>query len=131
MKIWKHNTAWKKAVALSLCTLTLLFCSCASTDAPVADGIPLLESDQTELLPARKTKVTFRSSAKNCAIFLNGEYQGNTILSLNELAEGLYHLHAEKPGYESADYMVEIRAGYHEFYYIELSPLENTSVIEK
>lgn len=82
--------------------------------------IPLLESERTESMTARHTKITLRASVKKCAVFLNGEYQGNTTLTIADLPQGLYHLRMEKRGYEDADFMLEVRDGRHEHYYVEL-----------
>lgn len=119
-----------KHIVPLLAVLCVLGCSCVScvTAPPVATNeIPLLESEQTSLLSPRETKVTFRASAKKCAVYLNGEYQGNTLLTLSALAPGLYHLRVEKKGYKAADYMIEVKLGSHEFYYVQLedeAPLE-------
>ena len=102
---------------LLLCALA---CSCAGTEPAAAPSIPLLSSEERELLPARETKVTFRASAKNCRLFLNGEYQGNTSLTLTALPPGLYHLRVEKQGYLPADYMIEASEGIYQRYYVEL-----------
>ena len=83
--------------------------------------IPLLESEQTVALSPRHTQVTFRASAKKCAVYLNGEYQGNTPLSIRDLPQGLYHLRVAKHGYADADYMVSVTDGRHEHYYVALS----------
>lgn len=105
----------------------LFFPSCASkaSFAPQAAqkiaAIPFLESEQTESIALHHTQVTFRASSRQCAIFLNGEYQGNTTLTIKELPPGVYHLRMEKTGFTSANYLIEVTDGRHEHYYAPLA----------
>ena len=80
----------------------------------------LLESEQTESIAQRHTCITVRANVKKCAVFLNGEYQGNTTLTIRELPQGLYHLQVQKSGYLVADYLAAVTDGKHEHYYVVL-----------
>ena len=107
---------------LMLCTVGL-WSACSSTQMPPQEAIPLLKSEQTEAIAARHTQITLRANHKSCAIFLNGEYQGTTTLSIRDLPQGAYHLRLEKSGFAAADYLVTVSDGKHEYYYVELQPL--------
>ncbi len=112
------------AVVLSVALAGILFAACATVAAGTGKTIPLLQSEQTELLEEKETAITIRASRKNCAVFLNGEYQGNTPLRINALAPGLYHLHVEKDESSQGDAMISVDEGRHELYYVELSDEE-------
>ena len=58
-----------------------------------------LLSEQTSQIEENKTEITIRCSVPGVYIFLNGELQGKTELTIRNLREGIYNLKLEKKGF--------------------------------
>lgn len=83
----------------------------------------ILTSEKKINIQKRKTKITIRANIQDAEVYLNGQYEGNTDLTINNLPEGRYHLRVEKDGYKPRRFVINVRAGEEEFYYIELKKL--------
>lgn len=63
-----------------------------------------------EPLPATGT-VIIESTPTNAEVYLNGEYKGNTRLTLEEVDPGTYNILIQKTGFEDWEGVVEVAAG--------------------
>lgn len=90
-----------------------------------------LKPEEEKNIQQDRTKVTFNANVKSCSIFLNGNMQGRTRLSLSSLIEGYYLLRVEKQGYITKENFVYIERGKEKSYYIELEPSEETQKREE
>lgn len=84
----------------------------------------VLKSEYSAALKDNRTKITIKSNVYNAAVFLNGQLEGNTTLTINDLPQGRYRLRVEKQGYEPKRYIINVRAGQEETFYIELKKYE-------
>ena len=90
-----------------------------------AEGEPqILKSEKIQIIKNNKTKITIRSNVNNAAVFLNGQFEGNTDLTINDLPAGRYSLRLEKQGYEPKRYIINVRGGQEETFYVELTKYE-------
>lgn len=97
-----------------------------SNSAEAFEIIPNLEAEEVADTPQGGTKAVFKTNVKNCTIFLNGNYQGRSQLTLANLVEGFYLLRVEKNGYQFQENFVYIEHGKTKTFYIELQPTEET-----
>ena len=56
----------------------------------------LLESDRKSAIEKEKTKITVKSNVPNAEVFLNGNFEGHTNLTVNDLPAGRYNLRVKK-----------------------------------
>lgn len=84
----------------------------------------LLYAEKTKQFETTKTKITITSNVSDAAVFLNGQFEGNTNLTLTNLPEGRYFLRVEKNGYEPKRYRISVKRGQEETYYVELKKYE-------
>ena len=88
--------------------------------------IPELEAEETENFAVGRNRVIFKTNVKNCKIFLNGNFQGLSQLTLSNVIEGYYLLRVEKDGYEYQENFVYVEREKAKTFYIELQPSEET-----
>lgn|GEM_PF-1665680 len=88
--------------------------------------IPELKSEEETSIERNRTKATFKTNVKNCDIFLNGNNQGRSKLTLSNLIEGYYLLRVEKEGYIPTENFVYIEGGKAKTFYVELEMTEET-----
>ena len=101
----------------------------ASSDSSEAFSyIPELEAEEVTDLDLSKTKVIFKTNVKGCKIFLNGNLQGVSQLTLLNLVEGIYHLYVSKNDYSYKEYFIYVEHGKSKTFYIELEPMEKKAV---
>lgn len=93
--------------------------------------IPELEAEEVSNLGAGRNRVVFKTNVKNCAIFLNGNLQGRSQLTLNNLIEGYYLLRVEKDGYDFQENFIYVEREKAKSFYIELQPNEETQKKEE
>ena len=91
----------------------------ADNSAQAAD-IPVLQAETVTATADGTESITIRANVRKVAVYLNGNYEGNTTLTLRNLVRGQYHLHLEKSGYHSADYMIAVTQGCAQTYFIAL-----------
>lgn len=85
-----------------------------------------LDYERKNLLPEEKTKIIIKSNVPNAEVFLNGNFEGNTNLTLNNLTPGRYRLRVEKSGYRPKYYRIDIAKGEERTFYIELEKYTGT-----
>lgn len=90
--------------------------------------IPNLEPEESSDLDPYHTKATFKTNVKNAKIFLNGNFQGVSKLSVLNFIEGFYLLRAEKDGYNFKENFVYIERGKAKTFYIELTPEQKDEI---
>lgn len=132
---------------LLTCTLSIfLLCSCkssqetskepalipeaedSSTAASLSESdLPVLECTHTEETGSLLCSITIRTNTPKVRIFLNGEFQGNSELTIEALSEGRYYLSAQKKGFDGADFFIDARRGRHDSFYIHLTENAKTS----
>ena len=88
--------------------------------------IPNLEPEEVKDIEQNRSKVIFKTSVKNCRIYLNQNFQGISKLTLINLVDGFYLLRAEKDGYKYQENFVYIEHGKEKTFYIELEANEET-----
>ena len=104
----------------------------ASSDSSEAFSyIPELEAEEVTDLDLSKTKVIFKTNVKGCKIFLNGNLQGVSQLTLLNLVEGIYHLYVSKNDYSYKEYFIYVEHGKSKTFYIELEPMEKKASSKK
>lgn len=86
----------------------------------------MLISESHRYIKENGTKITIRSNAPDAAVFLNGQFEGNTTLTIKDLPEGHYFLRVEKPGYAPKRYRIAVRREMEETFYVELEKYEGT-----
>ncbi len=106
-----------------LCFCLTLF-SCKSTALPSTEtentDLPVLIREESKEIDSLLSEIHLRSNVSSVRVFLNGEYQGNTALTLKNLSEGRYHLTLMKKGYESRDFFIDTQRGRSDSFYIPL-----------
>lgn len=101
----------------------------SSSENPSAEAfaiIPELECEESTDLDGLRTRVTFNANVPNCLVYLNGNLQGRTKLSLINLVDGIYLLRIAKDGYEIRENFITVDSGKAKTYYVELQPTEET-----
>ncbi|MCR4821982.1 MAG: PEGA domain-containing protein [Treponema sp.] len=88
--------------------------------------IPNLEPEEISDTDPSKSKIIFKSSVKNCSVYLNGNLQGRTSLTLTNLVDGFYLLRLEKSGYLPQENFIYAEHGKNKTFYIEMQPTEET-----
>ena len=79
-----------------------------------------LLSEQTSQIEENKTEITIRCSVPGVYIFLNGELQGKTELTIRNLREGIYNLKLEKKGFETQFFEIEVKKSLSQTFYVEM-----------
>ena len=80
----------------------------------------LLEPERVTEISDDSTSISFRCDAGTAHVYLNGNYEGDTTLTLKSIMQGQYRLRIEKDGYESKEYLVHVERGIAQDYYIVL-----------
>ena len=88
--------------------------------------IPNLEPEESADIDISRVRVIFKTSTKNCRIYLNGNFQGISKLTLNNLVEGFYLLRTEKDGFKTQENFIYAERGKAKTFYVELEPTEET-----
>ena len=70
------------------------------------------------------TQIAVRANVRKAAVFLNGNFEGVSPVTLRNLMRGQYHLRVEKTGYEAQDYLITVDSGCAQTYYIDLKKQE-------
>ena len=83
-----------------------------------------LKAEKKVQIERGASKITVKSNVDNASVFLNGTFEGNTPLTLNNLPEGRYRLKVEKNGWKTANYIINIRSGEDRTFYVELKKYE-------
>ncbi len=87
---------------------------------------PLLKSERKGAIASEATKITIKTNVPNSEIFINGNFEGYSTLTLTNLPEGKYNLKVEKKGYRSKRYRIKVAKGEERVFYIELEQYEGT-----
>ncbi|MBQ4378644.1 MAG: PEGA domain-containing protein [Treponema sp.] len=90
--------------------------------------IPELQAEETNSLVQGRTKAVFKTNVKNVSVYLNGNLQGRTNLTISSLVEGYYLLRLEKEGYQPQEYFVYIENSKEKIFYIEFQTDEEPQV---
>ncbi len=98
----------------------------SSKAASEAPDLSILESSSKKAIESKSTKITIDSSVPSAQVFLNGQYEGNTSLTISSLPAGTYNLRVEKKGYKTKRYRIHVRSGEYQHFYIELEKLQGT-----
>lgn len=88
--------------------------------------IPELKAEEESNIERNRTKATFKTNVKNCSLYLNGNFQGRSPITLTNLIEGYYLLRVENPGYIPKENFLYIEGGKARTFYIELEMTEET-----
>ena len=88
--------------------------------------IPELKAEEESNIERNRTKAVFKTNIKNCNLYLNGNFQGRTPITLTNLAEGFYLLRVDNPGYISKENFLYVEGGKARTFYIELEMTEET-----
>lgn len=67
-----------------------------------------------------KTRITIKSNVRNADVWINGQYEGNTNLTINNLSPGSYYLKVQATGYAPRYFNISVRYGEDRTFYIEL-----------
>lgn len=86
----------------------------------------LLKSDRKSAIEKEKTKITVKSNVPNAEVFLNGNFEGHTNLTVNDLPAGRYNLRVKKIGYKPKFYRINVPQGEERVFYVELEKYEGT-----
>lgn len=105
-------------VFLSLCTA--LFSQAMEPLESQREATAQLQAESVSEIANTSTSITIRSSAGDAEVFLNGNYEGMTTLTLKNLPAGRYHLRVQKIGYETRHFVIIVRAGQSQEFYVEL-----------
>ena len=68
---------------------------------------PLLKSERKSAIASEATKITIKTNVPNSEIFINGNFEGYSTLTLTNLPEGKYNLKVEKKGYRPKRYRIK------------------------
>lgn len=79
-----------------------------------------LDYERKNFLSEEKTKIIIKSNVPNAEVFLNGNFEGNTNLTINNLSPGRYRLRVEKSGYRPKTYRIDVERGEERSFYVEL-----------
>ena len=79
---------------------------------------------QEELLPEKieyssVNKITIRCQKEDCGIFLNGEYQGLSPVTISDLVPGTYYLQVKKSEYKDLDFFIQVKKDQSLYYYVD------------
>ena len=86
----------------------------------------LLKSDRKGAIDREKTKITIKTNVANAEIFLNGNFEGYSTLTISSLPAGRYNLRVEKTGYKTKRYRINVVSGEERVFYVELEKYEGT-----
>lgn len=100
----------------------MMLCSAASVFSQEE-----MMSEKTVDIAEDRTSITIRCNVYGASVFLNGEYQGVTTLTISNLQPGRYTLRIEKEGYEPQEHFIRVRSAQSQTWYIELE--KNTGII--
>ena len=93
--------------------------------------IPELEAEESSDIASGRTRAVFKTNVRSAAIYLNGNLQGRSQLTLNNLIEGYYLLRVEKDGYNFKENFIYVENAKSKSFYIELEPNEDTKKREQ
>lgn len=86
-----------------------------------SDDPEFFKLDSERLLEdKRNTVLMVKTNVQGASVYLNGNYQGTTPLTIKNLTEGRYRLRVEKTHYETRELYVRVRRGQERVYYIDL-----------
>lgn len=94
--------------------------SSASKPASYSGTISLEPSKVEELDDADEAVVIIKSNVSGADVYLNGNYQGKTTCTINDIKPGKYKLEVKKTNYEVASYTIQIQKGYELTYEVKL-----------
>src|SRR5574344_261555 len=86
-----------------------------------------LQSEKRTDIAEEHTQITIRCSTRNASVYLNGEYQGVTTLTINDLKPGRYMLRVEKEGYDPKEFLISVRSAQAQTWYVDLQ--KNTGIV--
>ncbi|MBQ9630945.1 MAG: PEGA domain-containing protein, partial [Treponema sp.] len=69
------------------------------------------------------SSVTIHSNVRNALVYINGQYQGQTPCTINDLAPGTYRLRVSKQGYNSVSHYISVSRKRSSSFYVELERL--------
>ncbi len=87
---------------------------------------PLLKSERKSAIDRESTKITIKTNVPNSEIFINGNFEGYSTLTLTNLPAGKYNLRVEKKGYRPKRCRIKVINGEERVFYIELEQYEGT-----
>ena len=90
-----------------------------NTPIPGADDDFQFESEK-RVEKKKESSITIKTNVSGASVYLNGNYQGSTPLTVKNLADGRYKLTVSKTHYETRTVYVYIRGGHERIYYIDL-----------
>ena len=94
---------------------------------PSAEARPLEAETVSE---ASETVLFVKTNIKDCSVFLNGEYQGRTPLTLYSLTPGAYPLSVRKAGYTATVYSITLSHNIESRFYVSLSPVSAPATVQ-
>ena len=97
-----------------------------NSNKDLSSQVEELEAEETKDVPSGKSKAIFKTNVKSCMIYINGNNQGRSNLTLSNLIEGYYLLRVEKDGYKTQENFVYIENGKAKTFYVELQMDEET-----
>jgi hypothetical protein len=89
----------------------IVYAATQPVSADALDGVPYSSLDITLYRAVTTGTISVRSSPSDGQVSVNGKYSGNTPLTLNSLAPGIYHIGIALAGYYPANQTVNILAG--------------------
>jgi|WetSurMetagenome_2_1015567.scaffolds.fasta_scaffold58887_2 hypothetical protein len=88
-----------------------------------------LNPEKTKELTEKETEISIRANIYNASVYLNGEYQGVTPLTISGLMPGCYDLLITGKGYEKRHYAIFVKKGESLSYYASISKITGLLLI--
>jgi len=82
--------------------------------------IRFLKPEYTKDLAVGETAIIIRTNVRKTSVFLNGEFQGLTPLTIKNLVPGQYRLAVQDTKGNRQLFLIEVKRSLSEYYYIEL-----------
>ncbi len=102
--------------------------------ASISDGLNYTEENKRPVLlnpesfaeiEAGSRTCVFKTSSAKAAIYINSEFQGYTPLEVDDLVPGFYFVTVQKDGFGTERFLIQVRDGRSDFYYVRLEPRES------
>lgn len=132
-----YNGRMKKIhFCVAVVLVNIAFSSLFAEDFSISDAEPLAPQMQIDAVPddpdffklesekklveRKDSSLTIKSNVTGAHVYLNGNYQGTTPLTIQNLTQGRYHLRIDKDHYETRELYVTVRTAQERIYYIDL-----------
>lgn len=80
----------------------------------------ILKPDEKEFIAETQTSIRIACTKKKSSVYINDEYFGTTPLTVTDLTPATYILRVEKSGFAPKSFLIEIKRGLHQEYFVEL-----------